>query len=122
MTDEQRDDLLISISKNMFNIQEILFNNKKELNNKIDGVEERLNNKIDGVEESLKKEFNDKIDAVEEKLNNKIDNVEANLKKEMKAIVDDAANNIKELWHFEHEKDKNPDLTVIDFKKHYKNK
>ena len=55
MTNEQRDELLISIVKSLNNLQNS-FNDfrkeiKEELDTKLNALEERLNKKIDSVEE-----------------------------------------------------------------------
>ena len=64
MTDEQRDELLLSLAKGLNNLQ-CSFNDfrveiKTELNTKIDSVEQKLNDKIDNVHIS----FNQKLEEV----------------------------------------------------------
>ena len=82
MTDEQRDELLLSLAKGLNNLQ-CSFNDfrveiKTELNTKIDSVEQKLNAKIDSVEQKL----NDKIDNVHISFNQKLEEVAKNSREE----------------------------------------
>ena len=88
MTDEQRDELLLSLAKGLNNLQ-CSFNDfrveiKTELNNKIDSVEQKLNAKIDSVEQKL----NDKIDNVHISFNQKLEEVAKNSREEIKQAID----------------------------------
>ena len=85
MTEEQRDDLLVSLSQGMIKLQSTVNDTRTELKNDIKAVEANLkkeikavDTKVDRVEANLKKE----IKAVD----TKVDRVEANLKKEIKAV------------------------------------
>ncbi|ACH94092.1 Bdr family repetitive protein [Borrelia duttonii] len=72
----------------------------RDLNNKIDTVENNLNIKIDTVENNLKsdiRDLNNKIDTVENNLNIKIDTVENNLKSDIRDLnnkIDTVENNL----------------------------
>ena len=86
MTEEQRDDLLVSLSQGMINLQSTVNDTRTELKNDIKAVEANLkkeikavDTKVDRVEANLKKE----IKAVD----TKVDIVEANLKKEIKDAI-----------------------------------
>ena len=88
MTDEQRDELLLSLAKGLNNLQ-CSFNDfrveiKTELNTKIDSVEQKLNAKIDSVEQKL----NDKIDNVQISFNQKLEEVAKNSREEIKQAID----------------------------------
>ncbi len=88
MTDEQRDELLLSLAKGLNNLQ-CSFNDfrveiKTELNTKIDSVEQKLNAKIDSVEQKL----NDKIDNVHISFNQKLEEVAKNSREEIKQAID----------------------------------
>ena len=87
MTDEQRDELLLSLAKGLNNLQ-CSFNDfrveiKTELNTKIDSVEQKLNAKIDSVEQKL----NDKIDNVQISFNQKLEEVAKNSREEIKQAI-----------------------------------
>ena len=84
MTDEQRDELLLSLAKGLNNLQ-CSFNDfrveiKTELNTKIDSVEK----KIDSVEQKL----NAKIDNVQISFNQKLEEVAKNSSEEIKQAID----------------------------------
>ena len=88
MTDEQRDELLLSLAKGLNNLQ-CSFNDfrveiKTELNTKIDSVEQKLNAKIDSVEQKL----NDKIDNVQISFNQKLEEVAKKSREEIKQAID----------------------------------
>ena len=88
MTDEQRDELLLSLAKGLNNLQ-CSFNDfrveiKTELNTKIDSVEQKLNAKIDSVEQKL----NDKIDNVQISFNQKLEEVAKNSREDIKQAID----------------------------------
>ena len=88
MTDEQRDELLLSLAKGLNNLQ-CSFNDfrveiKTELNTKIDSVEQKLNAKIDSVEQKL----NDKIDNVHISFNQKLEEVAKKSREEIKQAID----------------------------------
>ena len=92
MTDEQRDELLLSLAKGLNNLQ-CSFNDfrveiKTELNTKIDSVEK----KIDSVEQKL----NAKIDSVEQKLNDKIDNVQISFNQKLEEVAKNSREEIKQ--------------------------
>ena len=96
MTDAQRDELLLSLAKGLNNLQcsfnEFRVEIKKELNDKIDSVEQ----KIDSVELKL----NDKIDSVEQKLNDKIDNVQISFNQKLEEVAKNASEEIKQAIDF----------------------
>ena len=84
MTDEQRDELLLSLAKGLNNLQ-CSFNDfrveiKTELNTKIDSVKK----KIDSVEQKL----NDKIDNVQISFNQKLEEVAKNSREDIKQAID----------------------------------
>lgn len=96
MTDEQRDELLLSLAKGLNNLQ-CSFNDfrveiKTELNTKIDSVEK----KIDSVEQKL----NAKIDSVEQKLNAKIDNVQISFNQKLEEVAKNSREEIKQAIDF----------------------
>ena len=96
MTDEQRDELLLSLAKGLNNLQ-CSFNDfrveiKTELNTKIDSVEK----KIDSVEQKL----NAKIDSVEQKLNDKIDNVHISFNQKLEEVAKNSREEIKQAIDF----------------------
>ena len=96
MTDEQRDELLLSLAKGLNNLQ-CSFNDfrveiKTELNTKIDSVEK----KIDSVEQKL----NAKIDSVEQKLNDKIDNVQISFNQKLEEVAKNSREEIKQAIDF----------------------
>lgn len=96
MTDEQRDELLLSLAKGLNNLQ-CSFNDfrveiKTELNTKIDSVEK----KIDSVEQKL----NAKIDSVEQKLNAKIDNVQISFNQKLEEVAKKSREEIKQAIDF----------------------
>lgn len=96
MTDEQRDELLLSLAKGLNNLQ-CSFNDfrveiKTELNTKIDSVEK----KIDSVEQKL----NAKIDSVEQKLNDKIDNVQISFNQKLEEVAKKSREEIKQAIDF----------------------
>ena len=100
MTDEQRDELLLSLAKGLNNLQ-CSFNDfrveiKTELNTKIDSVEQKLNAKIDSVEQKL----NAKIDSVEQKLNDKIDNVHISFNQKLEEVAKNSREEIKQAIDF----------------------
>ena len=88
MTDEQRDELLLSLAKGLNNLQcsfhDFRVEIKTELNTKIDSVEQKLNAKIDSVEQKL----NDKIDNVHISFNQKLEEVAKNSREEIKQAID----------------------------------
>ena len=96
MTDEQRDELLLSLAKELNNLQ-CSFNDfrveiKTEFNTKIDSVEK----KIDSVEQKL----NAKIDSVEQKLNDKIDNVQISFNQKLEEVAKNSREEIKQAIDF----------------------
>lgn len=96
MTDEQRDELLLSLAKGLNNLQ-CSFNDfrveiKTELNTKIDSVEK----KIDSVEQKL----NAKLDSVEQKLNDKIDNVQISFNQKLEEVAKNSREEIKQAIDF----------------------
>lgn len=96
MTDEQRDELLLSLAKGLNNLQ-CSFNDfrveiKTELNTKIDSVEK----KIDSVEQKL----NAKIDSVEQKLYDKIDNVQISFNQKLEEVAKNSREEIKQAIDF----------------------
>ena len=107
MTDEQRDELLLSLAKGLNNLQ-CSFNDfrveiKTELNTKIDSVEkkidsveQKLNAKIDSVEQKL----NAKIDSVEQKLYDKIDNVQISFNQKLEEVAKNSREEIKQAIDF----------------------
>ena len=118
MTDAQRDELLLSLAKGLNNLQcsfnEFRVEIKKELNDKIDSVEQKidsvelkLNDKIDSVElklndkiDSVEQKLNDKIDSVEQKLNDKIDNVQISFNQKLEEVAKNASEEIKQAIDF----------------------
>ena len=118
MTDEQRDELLLSLAKGLNNLQ-CSFNDfrveiKTELNTKIDSVkkkidsvEQKLNAKIDSVEQklnakidSVEQKLNAKIDSVEQKLNDKIDNVQISFNQKLEEVAKNSREEIKQAIDF----------------------
>lgn len=96
MTDEQRDELLLSLAKGLNNLQcsfdDFRVEIKTELNTKIDSVEK----KIDSVEQKL----NAKIDSVEQKLNDKIDNVQISFNQKLEEVAKNSREEIKQAIDF----------------------
>ena len=95
MTNEQRDELLISIAKGLNNLQGA-FNDfrveiKAELNTKVDALDKKFTSKID----ELDKKFTSKIDALDQKFTAKIDALDqrvGNLEKDNVQIKSDLSN------------------------------
>ena len=84
MTNEQRDELLISIAKGLNNLQGA-FNDfrveiKTELNTKVNALDQKFTNKIDALDQkftskidALDQKFTNRINALDQKFTNKID-------------------------------------------------
>ena len=76
MTNEQRDELLITIAKGLNNLQGA-FNDfrveiRAELNTKVDALDQKFTSKIDALDQK----FTSKIDALDQKFTSKIDALE----------------------------------------------
>ncbi|MBR0427006.1 MAG: hypothetical protein IJK18_02230 [Clostridia bacterium] len=95
MTNEQRDELLISIAKGLNNLQGA-FNDfrveiKAELNTKVDALDKKFTSKIDALDQK----FTAKIDALDQKFTAKIDALDqrvGNLEKDNVQIKSDLSN------------------------------
>ena len=112
MTNNERDELLLQIVKNLGNVQEsinilnIKLDNKiNELNKKIDDTREELTQKIENVRTELTK----KIEDTEEKLNNKMDE---NIK--------EAAQMFRDTWKDEYLRKQEIDNKIIDINRRLK--
>ena len=84
MTDEQRDELLLSLAKGLNNFQCSFNDFRVEIKTELKEVEQRLNEKIDNIEQKL----NDKIDNVQISFNLKLEEVAKNSKEEIKQSID----------------------------------
>lgn len=86
MTNEQRDELLISMAKGLNNLQGA-FNDfrieiKAELNTKIDALDKKFTSKID----ALDKKFTDKFDALDQRVGN-LEKNNAQIKSDLSNLV-----------------------------------
>ena len=93
MTNEQRDELLISMAKGLNNLQGA-FNDfrieiKAELNTKIDALDKKFTSKID----ALDKKFTDKFDALDQRV--------GNLEKDNVQIKSDLSNLVQRVGNLE---------------------
>ena len=90
MTNEQRDELLISMAKGLNNLQGA-FNDfrieiKAELNTKIDALDKKFTSKID----ALDKKFTDKFDALDQRVGN-LEKDNAQIKSDIKELAKNQA-------------------------------
>ena len=107
MTDEQRDDLLISISKGMMNLQEMIVDTKKELRQEIKASEERtkaeLREEIKASEERTKAELREEIkksaEETKAELREEIKKSAEETKTEIRQEINELEGNITTMFH-----------------------
>ena len=102
MTNEQRDELLITIAKGLNNLQGA-FNDfrveiRAELNTKVDAIDQKFTSKIDALDQkftskinALDQKFTSKIDALDQKFTSKIDALDQKFTSKIDALEKDNA-------------------------------
>ena len=99
MTNKERDDLLISMSKGINNLYENFFSLEKNLQKKIEDTSEKTENnlrsEIKNTEDRLRAEFKTEIKNTENTLRAEIKNTEDKLRAEIKNTEDKLRDEIK---------------------------